>query len=503
MPLDSPIGVIQLSPWQRKVAGLLQSVETLNTVLLAGGRGGGKSILLIWIIIFYGLLYGDKFNGVLIRADLAGLSKLESLLMDHIPVMLPGSKYLKAKRRWQLSTGGTLGLIHMDGNDGFAKIQGEDLNFVGWDEITQEPDPQVVLRVRSSMRTTDATCPPKFIATGNPLGPGTWWLRDYVVAKSLPSKIFGCEFFGGSETVWIKSTLRDNPYLANPDSYEQELVASCFGDEAKINAEVRGDWGVVEGGFFGTCLSVERSMLPGDFKIPMISNGRGEYTDESRGLHSWIGGDWGTASPACGVLMYEVPEDMECSGKWIPRGSWVAVDEEYVCGVQRDGAKEWNRGDRNLTAPQFVQRMRALYQRNQFVFRSISHKRTIMDSAVCAQLGIGSYSGPVTLASEFEKYGWKVTGSPKSSRAVGWQLMKSLLWGAGSEAPGLFITERCESLWQTLPYCVADDRKGGEDMMPEAPDHSADAVRYVLTASNQGKHQYRAMQPTGHLARLY
>ena len=28
---------IQLSPWQRKVAGLLQSVNELNTLVLAGG----------------------------------------------------------------------------------------------------------------------------------------------------------------------------------------------------------------------------------------------------------------------------------------------------------------------------------------------------------------------------------------------------------------------------------------------------------------------------------
>ena len=71
--------------------------------------------------------------------------------------------------------------------------------------------------------------------------------------------------------------------------------------------------------------------------------------------------------------------------------------------------------------------------------------------------------------------------------------MKSLLWQAGSEEPGLFITERCESLWATLPYCIADD-KNPEDMEKTAPDHSADAVRYVLTAANQGQHSYRQSQ---------
>jgi hypothetical protein len=481
---------IQLSPWQRKVAGLVQSVETLNTLLLAGGRGGGKSVLLVWLIIYFALLTGESFNGVLIRADLAGLQKLEGMLLEQIPMLLPGSKYLKAKRRWSLSTGGHLMLIHMDGNDGFNKIQGEDLSHVFWDELGQEADPAVVLRVRSSMRTTDPSVQPKFIATANPLGPGSWWIRDYVVSKALPQRIFKCEFFGASETCWVKSTLRDNPYLSNPDAYEAELKASCFGDESKIAAEVYGDWGQVTAGFFGSCLSIERSMVSSNFGVPWLMDSDGVKRRESRGRNAWIGADWGTASPACAVLLAEIVESMEFEGKWIPRGSWVAVDEEYVCSTQPDGSREWNRGDRMNTAPGFVKRVRDLYTRNGFVLRDINRRRVIMDSAVTAQLGFGGWSDPVTLSSEFKKYGWEVTGSPKSSRAVGWQLIKSLLYQAGSEQPGLYISERCESLWATLPYCVSDERNP-EDMEKSAPDHSADAVRYAITAANQKAHTWR------------
>lgn len=68
--------------------------------------------------------------------------------------------------------------------------------------------------------------------------------------------------------------------------------------------------------------------------------------------------------------------------------------------------------------------------------------------------------------------------------------MKSLLWQAGSDQPGLFISERCERLWATLPYCISDDCNP-EDMEKTSPDHSADAVRQVLTAANQGRHNFR------------
>lgn len=185
-----PVKPLQLSPWQRKVAGLVQSVDSLNSLVLAGGRGGGKSILLVWLIGYFALTSGDGFNAVLIRHDLAGLSKLEDLLQGQLPMLMPGSRYLKAKRTWRLSNGGILRLIHMDGGEAFAKIQGEDLSHIFWDELTQEPDPQVVLRARSSMRTTDPAVVPKFIATCNPLGPGSWWVRDYIVSKQLPGRIW-------------------------------------------------------------------------------------------------------------------------------------------------------------------------------------------------------------------------------------------------------------------------------------------------------------------------
>ena len=72
-----------------------------------------------------------------------------------IHAITPVSKYSKAKRQWRLSNGGTIRLIHLDAGDAFNKIQGEDLSHIFWDEMGQEADPQVVLRARSSMRTTD------------------------------------------------------------------------------------------------------------------------------------------------------------------------------------------------------------------------------------------------------------------------------------------------------------------------------------------------------------
>ena len=114
-------------------------------------------------------------------------------------------------------------------------------------------------------------------------------------------------------------------------------------------------------------------------------------------------------------------------------------------------------------------------------------RRVVMDAAVTAQLGYGTYKDPITLSTEFKKYGWAVTGSPKGSRAVGWELIRTLLYQAGTEEPGLYISERCQSVWQTWPYCISDPKNPG-DMTKDSPDHSADSCRYLLMAANQGQH---------------
>ena len=190
--------------------------------------------------------------------------------------------------------------------------------------------------------------------------------------------------------------------------------------------------------------------------------------------------------------MLEVVEDgIEMGGKSILREA-ECMDEVYECGIQPDGSKEWNRRS-TLTTKKFAEDTRDMLRRWGMVFTDGEERY-----GFSCHGAIGIYSdkwdAPVTLANDFEKFGLKVTGSPKTSRAVGWQLMKRLLNGADRGEPGLFISERCESLWRTLPYCIADE-KNPEDMTKDAPDHSSDAVRYVMVAANQRQHGWRNPPP--------
>jgi hypothetical protein len=104
--------------------------------------------------------------------------------------------------------------------------------------------------------------------------------------------------------------------------------------------------------------------------------------------------------------------------------------------VQPDGSKEWNRGDRSLTTQRLASQVGGLLSHYGMSFADVGRRRTIMDSLGYTQEG---WDAPVTLAHDFARYGLHITGSPKSSRVVGWQFMKQLLYAADRDGePGLY-----------------------------------------------------------------
>ncbi len=65
---------------------------------------------------------------------------------------------------------------------------------------------------------------------------------------------------------------------------------------------------------------------------------------------------------------------------------------------------------------------------------------------------------------------------PKKERVAGWQLMREYLTNAKEKngKPGLWISERCEYFWKTVPYLQRCERRP-EDILTTGPDHAGDA----------------------------
>ena len=58
----------------------------------------------------------------------------------------------------------------------------------------------------------------------------------------------------------------------------------------QVDAEVLGEWSQVTAGFFGSCPSIERSVLPGDFQILWMADRDGvKARDERQVVLDWWG----------------------------------------------------------------------------------------------------------------------------------------------------------------------------------------------------------------------
>jgi hypothetical protein len=468
---------IEPMPWQQM--GL--AVPDQFDLLLSGGRGGGKSTFLVQLILRDAMRFGAGYVGALVRRDLAGLRKLEQELLaqiDHIPELV-GSKYISSQKELRFTTGGLLYLHYIKDENAFGRFQGIDLSHVYIDESGQIPDPAPVLRLRSSMRSTVQGVIPRMVLTCNPNNAGSWWHYDHIIRKSVPWRPQYIELFR-KEIVLIHSTLFDNPHITDRDGYIEALKASCLFDEAKIQSEVYGSWGAVSGSFFGHVWDSNRLRVPPIGGLPTRDTGFDPW-------NCWLSLDWGTRAPSSLLLAYRTPNAMWWGGKYLGAGSVVLLDEIYTNSTTTDGTRLWNEGDRSLTTSKLAQLARGMCRSNGVEIEQIPRRHRVMDAALGAEMGHKDGSLGNQLADE----GVQFVAAPKGRRPPGWQLMARMMEAAGDPSvPALYATPQVESFWATIPALVYSERDP-EDLDSSGPDHTADALRYLLMAMAQPKYSFR------------
>ena len=474
-------------PWQK---ALLATPDDIPVIVCTGGRGGGKSTGMILFILREVLRHGKNFEGVLLRRDLAGLKRLITELEEQMSVIpqLQGSVYKVGDKTFEFSNGARLECGYIKDERSFGTYQGGNLTFLAVDEAAQLQDPAPLLRMMSSMRTTALDVTPKVILTANPNNKGSYWVYEHVVSKLVSFQPKFVELFE-KNVLLIHSTLFDNSCLADPDSYIQTLKASCNGDEAKIASEVFGSWSAISGTFFSHCLSQSRSLvdLPRKLSsVPFLRPG-----------DVWLAADWGTRSPSSILLAFRAREQMQVGNRLIGAGSVVVVDEIYTCTRTADGQRLWNTGDRSLTVSRFAELTRELCDRNGIALDKLKKRQRVMDAAVGADIG----SDHGSIGYQLKVAGCPFVAGPKLRRAEGWQMLCTLMEAASdAHSPGLYISGRCESLWALLPRLTYAENSP-DDLDSSQPDHSADALRYCVTAMADPR--YRVMSGTATDFRIY
>ncbi|WP_186500349.1 phage terminase large subunit [Synechococcus sp. A15-60] len=476
--VTSETGLPELLDHQRMAI----SVPDDSWLVMAGGRGGGKSWTLALLLVRDALRFGKSFRAALLRTDLAGLKKLQQLIEEfanQIP-QLAGTRYLVGQKTFEFGNGGKLFLHYLKDENAFARFQGEDLSHLAIDEIAQISEPGPVLRLCSSLRSPDPAIKPRLICTGNPGNVGSLWLFENVISRATPWQPFHCELFNHSMVV-CHSTVHDNSFL-DVDGYVATLKASSNNDPAKILAEVWGDWSATPASFFGHALSEQRSKVPW---IGAAIAGLREFS--TRDL--WLGMDFGVRAPSAVVLAYRTRTPIKLpDGRVIAPKSLILLDEYYSCLREKDGTRRWELGDATLTVQTLARAVEDLLARNGMSLKSIPQNHRIAD----AQIGAATGGMDGSIGHQLGRFGCKFAAGPKGSRATGWALMASLMANAGSELPGLYATERCEAFWATAPLAQHDTAKQ-DDLVLNA-DHCLDACRYLLMATADQRYSGSAGQ---------
>jgi hypothetical protein len=278
---------------------------------------------------------------------------------------------------------------------------------------------------------------PHIHCTANPHGRCHTVLFKEYISKAPPWHPF--PDLSGELWIWTTSDLRDNPHI-DRESYRRQLVAACGTDTALADAWINGDWSVL-GGVMFDCFDPAVHII----RRPAYANFRFR-----------CGGDWGTAAPSTCILLGQLRGDL---GPY-RAGSIVALDE-----VDTADPADLSLG--NGAPPQaLAEIIKEMAARNNW--RS---PYVVMDDA----RGLQSET-VIQLLRENQIAAQKPW---KKDRVGQWALIRSLLSNAVTgDGPGLYFTDRCPHLLETLPEAPRGTLRP-EDIDPKWPrDHWLDALAY-------------------------
>ena len=336
----------------------------------------------------------------------------------------------------------------------------------------------------TSLRTSNAAITPRLVVTANPGNrhSATWarLLKEAGHNASSGSiKPFQSREFGGKTWVVSKSNIFDNDALTREqrEDYIEILKARANGREAIAQAEIYGSWDFPSGGFFAS-LDPARVQVPdGHFSSPRRYEWAGELLPMVTPRNAWLCADWGGGmSPSWVGLAIQLPDPIVLAdGRLLGRDSLVILDEYHTAATGQSGDLDVEHSTGQHDTATFTAAVFQLCKRWNIYAGDIPLHQRIIDAAVGARTG--SRCGSIANELAAEGLGW--TAGPKGERSVGWSLMGKLFSQCGFPAPGLFISERCEYWWLTVPVLPIhpnrlDDLAG--------PDHAADSTSYLIKA---------------------
>jgi len=228
---------IPQKPFGRQARFLIYPSEE---AFYGGQAGGGKSSALLMSALQYveekHIPEGQnklKYNALIIRRTLEDLDMPNAIMDRAKQWLLPKEDegllvWKDQKKRFIFNSGATLTFRYVSHNKQLNSYQGAELQFVGFDELTQLPENQYNYLHSRLRKLEDSDIPIRMRGASNPGGIGHDWVKKRFVDDD-------------SKLPFIPSAYTDNQYL-NQDEYSKQLDKL---DELTRLQLKYGDWNAV------------------------------------------------------------------------------------------------------------------------------------------------------------------------------------------------------------------------------------------------------------------
>ena len=447
---------VQISPFQENVL----AVPEENDVVLAGGRGGGKTFSILLLIFRYAEQYGENAKVLYVRKSYAGLLDFEALTRQFFGAVYgSAAKYNSQENIWRLPNGAIVELGQFEDVKTFQKFQGRQFSMIVVDELGQYLTAEASDLLSSCLRSS-ARVPLRRVYAANPAGQGHGWIKQRYIDASTPWEPFR-EPTTGRMTVVAPSTYTDNIFI-DSEEYRSSLEASTGTRPELRKAWIGGDWNIIAGSMFSDLWTPSKHILA-PFRIP--SSWRVDRCF-----------DWGSSKPyACLWIAESDGCAVEIAPgviKTFPKGTLLTVSELYGWNGRP------NEGTRQL-AGEIARKIVEIESRLPFKVHPGPADTSIWDA-----------ENGNCIADDMARQGvsWTRANKGPGSRVQGWQRLRSMLAASletPMEEPGLFIFENCRHLIRTLPSAPCDEVRM-DDIDSASEDHLLDSLRYrALTPTNR------------------
>lgn len=495
------------------------SCPAVNEMLLAGGRGWGKTdTQLMRFRRNVGIGYGTYWRGIIFDREYKNLDDLvvksRRLFGDadagHAQFLSSNSAF-----KWVWDTGEELLFRVAKEEKDYWSYHGHEYAFVGWNELTKYPTGKLYRRMRSVNRTGfdpkihtpriktqseidqfggkigdyatigNLPLPPiplEICSTTNPYGAGHNWVKSDFIDPAPYGKIIRREHLIYNPRtkreemvertqVTIFGTFRENPFLT------PEYIAGLFEetDENIIKAWIDGDWDIVAGGAFDDVFRKHIHILP-RFVIP--SNWRVDRSLDWGSTHPCSVGWWAEAN---GEEVVFVDRNGLAKVFCPPKGTLIQIAELYF--TKKIGTNDGLKKSATEVAEAIINKEIELMKLGWIT-------KQPQPGPADNQISNVTESSTETIEVKMSNKGvrWEKSDKAKGSRKNGLELMRDRLSAAkkGSlEEPHLYFMENCRASIATIPVLPRDE-DDMEDVDTSAEDHPYDMTRYrVLKSSNR------------------